>query len=372
MAIAAVLALAAVALPWLIGPRSGVSGGGGDNAATPSPTPEPTPTTVPLAHTQNWNLTFDYPAAWTLTDRDPAASSLDSFSPTLGSPVAMGFIGTGSAQQECSQKGTASRMSTCTTTWSLPDGTIVLRFGVSPVLAISTDPAYIWTSREAIAGSDIPGAEALTIDGIPARFAKNDSDVVPYSAEKVPGATEVLWWGLPRPLPRQGAYTIVAAINGPNEAELEAQAKALVESIHFVPEPTMLPTDPAALAQARQPALLKYFDTMATYADDEHNHSYDCFPRTVGASRQANIIQSLNANPMTKPLPVTCTTVSMEPNAMQGWTVVLKQTWLAGPDYPAGELDVHSYTMTDGMSLGTSFGPITTVYPHQGKSKYKG
>src|SRR5450759_5165797 len=73
VAIAAVLALAVVMLPWLISPRAGVSGGG--NTASPSTMIEPTPTPVPLAHAQKWFLSFDYPAAWTVTDRNITAAT---------------------------------------------------------------------------------------------------------------------------------------------------------------------------------------------------------------------------------------------------------------------------------------------------------
>ena len=75
-------------------------------------------------------------------------------------------------------------------------------------------------------------------------------------------------------------------------------------------------------------------------------------------------------------LPVTCTTVSMDPNAMQGWSVVLKETWVAGPDYPAGELNIRYHTMADGTDSGCSFdspgGKDSIGFPHVGKSKYGG
>ena len=95
--------------------------------------------------------------------------------------------------------------------------------------------SYIWTGREAVEGPEIPGAEALMIDGLPARFAKSTTDAVPYSSETVPGATEVLWWGLTSQQQFGFGYSIVAGIRGPDVAALEAQAKALVAGIHYVP-----------------------------------------------------------------------------------------------------------------------------------------
>jgi len=93
--LAAVLALAAVAVPWVTGPRAGMGpGGSGDDAASPSATPEPTlaptasPTPVPVAHAQKWFLSFDYPADWTVTDRDitAATAGLNAGSTAQGEP----------------------------------------------------------------------------------------------------------------------------------------------------------------------------------------------------------------------------------------------------------------------------------------------
>jgi hypothetical protein len=382
VAMAAALALAVVVLPSVIAPRSGVGPGGGEASplVTGEPTREPTvaptatPTPVPLAHAQKWFLSFDYPANWTLTDRDTFAADngLSSASATDGNPLVFGFVGNVAASEECAGS-TGGGIYTCTTNWALAEGSVAIRFEIAPRTSGSIRPTSIWTARQAVNGTEIPGAEALTIDGLPARFARSTSDVIPYSTETVPGATEVLWWGLPSQQQYSFGYSIVAGIRGPNDAELEAQAEALVAGIHFVPEPVMLPTDPAALAQARQSALLAFFADQASSANAEHVHAYDCFPRTPGASNQTTIIQTLNGSaPMTQPLPVTCQTMSSDPNSMQGWTVTLKQTWLAGRGYPAAELTVVCYTRGDGGTWGCSFSPISIVYPHVGKSKYAG
>jgi len=199
-----------------------------------------------------------------------------------------GFVGNSGANEDC-VAAPPSRVYSCTTKWSLEAGTIALRFEVSPRL-IGPRPAYLWTGREAVDGPEIPGAEALTIDGLPARFAKSTTDAVPYSTETVPGATEVLWWGLTSQEQFSFGYSIVAAIEGPNVAQLEAQAKALVASIRYVPAPIMLPTDPVAFDQARQAALeaeLAQQKSMASNKD--YGHAWDCFPTVVGASRKATI-----------------------------------------------------------------------------------
>ena len=370
----------------MMGPGSGAAPGGPGGAgtggtvtsteATPeaTPTPTATPTAVPLAHAGKWGITFDYPTDWALVDKTKGQPQM---MPATEDPIELGYAGTGSATQTCTA-WTQQSAPKCTTTWSLPDDSIVLRFSSAPWVAMGVGSVqYTWTGYQAIYGPEIPGADKLTIDNLPVRFAMNTSDAVPYSTETVPGATEVLWWGLPGPQPAQTAYSIVAAIRGTDTAQLEAEARAVVESLHFVPEPTVLPADPAALAEARQNALDNFFLQSNKYADDEHNHAYDCFPRTPGASNNANIIQTLNTSPMTKPLAVTCTTASIEPDAMQGWTIILKQTWAAGSDYSAGEVDLNEYVMGDGSPLGGSFNvdknnPTQGMYPHVGPSKYKG
>jgi len=237
-------------------------------------------------------------------------------------------------------------------------------------------PSYIWTGREAVEGPEIPGAEALMIDGLPARFAKSTTDAVPYSSETVSGATEVLWWGLTSEQQFSFGYSIVAGIRGPDVAALEAQAKALVASIHYVPEPIMLPTDPTALDQVRQAALetdlTEQKKTMASNKD--YRHAWDCFPTVVGASRNATITDTPSTGPLTKPLSVTCTVESMVPTVMQGWTLTLSQSWDAGPGYPAGK--AYEVEEMNGQGLVWEWGwtgtNASSAYPHQGRSNYPG
>jgi hypothetical protein len=327
-----------------------------------------------MAHAQKWQFSFDYPASWNLVGSGAGPSDF-----MMGR--AMGFVGSGSASQNCTTWSNTTPAK-CTTTWSLTDGSIVMRFAEvmsMPVgLKWSADsPAYTWTATDAIDGRVIPGAENLTVRGLPARFTTSSTNIPPYGGEAIPGATEILWWGIPEPYQYSSGYSITAAIRGPDTAVLEAQAKALVASIQFAYQPPLLPTDPTALAQVRQQAFTTFLADELLMSNDESNHSLDCFPRTIGLSNQASITQTLNTAPMTKPLPVTCTTESVEANAMQGWTIVLKQTWVAGSDYPAGEVDFTSYTTADGQPISGSYGPMSKLkagqwYPHVGPSKYKG
>lgn len=376
--VAAVLALAAVAVPWMAAPRGGANGAG---SASPSATPEltiaPSPSTAPvtLAHAQKWFLSFDYPADWTVTDMNIAAATagLSVVSATQGDPSVFGFVGNSSANEDC-VPAPPSHVYACTTNWSLEAGTIALRFEVSPQI-IGPRLAYLWTGREAVDGPEIPGAETLMIDGLPARFAKSTTDAVPYSSETVPGASEVLWWGLTSQQQFSFGYSIVAGIAGPNVAALEAQAKALVASIHYVPEPIMLPTDPVAFDQARQAALeADLAQQKGMSSNKDYGHAWDCFPTVVGASRKATITTTPSTGPLTKPLLVTCTVESMVPTVMQGWTLTLSQSWDAGPGYPAGK--AYEVEVLNGQGQvwewGWSGTNASSAYPHQGHSNYPG
>lgn len=359
--IAAVMALVAVGVPWMLGPRTGIAGPGAsatdDRTAEPTIAPTVTPTNVPLAHAQKWMLSFDYPASWTLTDRDifQATNGLSSAS-NEGMPAVFGFVGNGSAQESCVPGG-AQAMPQCSTTWGLADNTIVMRFEVAITPHMSREkspPTYAWTGQEANDGVTIPGAQNLTLDNLPARFVRSATNAVPFRAETVPGATAVLWWGIPSQSTLQFGWTIVAAIRGPNTAELESQAEALVASIHFVSAAQVLPTDPADLERAREAALAHFYAEDKRLANDEHVHELDCFSVIVGEARQANITQTLATNPLTKPLPVTCIVESAVPSAMQGWIVTLSQSWEAGSDYPAGKVSYRVVLRADGQWEGWS------------------
>jgi hypothetical protein len=152
------------------------------------------------------------------------------------------------------------------------------------------------------------------------------------------------------------------------------------------PSPALTPST----AQRQQSALLKFYADDRKYANDEHVHEMDCFPTTVGASQQAEITQTIGGSPLTVPLPVTCTVVSMAPYALPGWTppkygwtVTLSQSWVAGSDYPAGYATYQYDMEPDGDVIRGRFiagsgptpqgksGPIP-YYPHEGTSKYPG
>jgi hypothetical protein len=310
-------------------------------------------------------MTFSFPETWTLRD-------LGIYSSDFGANLALsvghadGFLGSGSSTQTCTD-WTREQPARCTTNWYLP--AVGVEISVGQPGWSSTD-GNSWSAAAAIAGTTVPGAASLTIDSMPARFIKSISNAIPLAGETIPGADEVLWWGIPAPLPSQRTVYIVAALTGPDPATTEAQVKAFVESIRFDRRPVLLPTEPAQVELARRAALDRFFTTYLSGADDEHNHSLDCFPRTVGVAKQTTITQTLNTAPMTRSLPVTCEIVSFDPNPMQGWTIVVRQDWAAGSDYPAGSAGMTCTTEADGTSSGCMYG--LAPYPHVGKSKYKG
>ena len=374
--LAAALALAVVGLPWLLAPRSEALAPGGVETSSPSPTAAPTPTDVLLAHAEKWFLAFDYPAAWTLDDQ----SVLDvsgaypglRFSSAGGNLLAfgrsVGFLGAGSARDVC--QGDPNNVE-CTTEWMLPEGSVEVRFWVAS--------GTRWDGVSAIDGYPLAGYNTTTVDGLPAMFAKSTGSIsnaaLVRPAETVPNADEVLSWVLPTQRELGGVYTIDAAIRGPNAAQLEAQVRAMIASLHWQPASYRLPRDPAALETAKAAAIpaglasLRTEPTARIYTSG-YPKFFDCFPSRAGVKVAATITHSQQA-PLTRPLPVTCTT-AIEPNSMQGWTLSLTQTWAAGSDYPAGYcINVYQLHLDGTLAAFDQTGPDYwkhVYYPHQGSS----
>ena len=366
--IAAVLALSVVALPWLVGPRSGAGpapGGSASPSETASaPTLAPTPTPVPLAHAQKWFLAFDYPAAWTLDDQSvldvSGAYAGLRFSSAGGNLLALGrsvgFLGAGSARDVC--QGDPNNVE-CTTEWTLPEGSVEVRFWVAS--------GTRWDGVSAIDGYPLAGYNTTTVDGLPAMFAKSTGSIsnaaLVRPAETVPNADEVLSWVLPTQRELGGVYTIDAAIRGPNTVELESQVRAMIASLRWEPAAYRLPTDPAALETAQAAAIKSGLSSLRSYPTAQiftsgYPKFFDCFPSKAGVKVAATITHSQQA-PLTRPLPVTCTT-AIEPNSMQGWTLSLTQTWAAGSDYPAGYCTNVYQLHLDGR-LAASIRPAPTI-----------
>ncbi len=377
--LAAALALAVVGLPWLLAPRSDAPGPGGVETSSPSPTAAPTPTDVPLAHAQKWFLAFDYPAAWNLDD--PKVLSMADPNPVghltfVGSEWvttfrSVGFVGSGSATDECVYQDPSQPVDVaCTTKWTLPEGSVEVRFLVASVAE--------WNGVSAIDGLTLPGYTQTTIDGLPALFQKTTNSITRASilapaTQIVPNADEVLSWLLPTQHALGGVFEVNAAIRGPNVAELDAQVRAMMASLRWEPE-NSLPTDPAALQAAGKTAAetaLTWLrtSTMGKLWQYSGSHLFDCFPNVPGESAAATITSS-QQHPLKKPLQVMCTT-EIAPNAMHGWTLSLTHSWAAGPGYAAGRstglFDLAPDGTVEEMDQQTE-GWTFDVYPNQGSN----
>jgi len=373
--LAAVLAIAAVAAPWYFGGSNKVGPAGVSSSPSASPTTAtPTATPVSLAHARSWGLTFDYPAAWRLSDAPPivAPKALQSLPPAVQGGYyvrrVFGYVGTATPETVCTdpvhQKSGAWSLGVCSSVWSLGPDDVVLRFQKGS-----------FTGQELESGPIGLGVTMTTIGGLPALFSQSAGSAVPEPAigslllvaspETAAGAETILVWELPGNLTgKLGTYEttpvrIIAAVRGPNAVAIVAQVKAVVASIQYDPAVIPLPTDPTALATLSQ-------STLRAALDDNwgpmHPGWMDCFPRQPG-SKTTTIVLTPDDATLSKPLPVTCS-VAIEPNAMEGWTITLTVTWDAASDRKAGRWSSVDYVSSGGYGgFGGAYG--SDVFPYE-------
>ncbi len=370
--LAAVAAISAVGLlAFLHAPRTPPAVGLTPGTSPGPVTASPTAGAAPLAHADKWYLSFDYPAAWKLTDQDvldpyhlPWWAAGPNLKNGVQTPinVSLGFVGTGIASEACSD------IIVCTTSWQLPAGSVAIRFRVVARNWYVTDQLeaweYLWNGESAMAGVSVPGYTPTTIDGVPALFASTTSDTYTKatprqdqmeSPETIPGADEILTWVTSPPQRVDYTYEITAAIRGPNQADAESQVRAMVASLRWSPEPSPIPADPAAQQAAAKDAVTNAFRLIRgtdlgktlTFLSPSY---FDCFPSEPGASVKGTTRGS-PVGPLTRALPVTCVT-EIAPNAMKGWTLSLTQSWEAGKGYSAGSCTMTLYLNTDGTLAG--------------------
>jgi hypothetical protein len=391
LGLAAALALAAVGVPWLLGgfPIEGPATESAEPSALepsatptlgPSASPESSITPAPPAldkHARAWGLEFDYPAGWQVADAPAveAPKGMESYPPSwIVDRQVFGYVGTTIPRTVCtpavvsesSADSSAWSLGTCYSEWSLGPGDVAIR-----------------VERSDIEGSDFVldrvgmGTTITHVGGLPAYLGRSEGSAVPNyghgpdpgpwmvasSFEDATGAEAVLVWYLPgnettAPAgpPARTFYTpapvlrIVAAVRGPNLAELEAQVGAVVGSMRYSPAVVPLPTDAAARA-----ALAK--SVLATTLGDPAD-GLPCFPRQEGVEKSAVIVDfggDSNLNPrvvkLTKPLPVVCS-VAIEPNVLEGWTLTLTVKWEAASDRKAGQWVSVLYAASDGHAWG--------------------
>ncbi|HEX7495532.1 MAG TPA: hypothetical protein VF349_02750 [Candidatus Limnocylindrales bacterium] len=381
LAAAAVMALVAVLVPWYVGRPSAVQGGPSASSRDPATiTPEPTATAVPLAHARKWGLSFDYPAAWQVSDAPalPAVSS-PSLPPgvsleSLYEHQVLGYVGTETPQTDCTQAVTnvmnfggpgMLQRRFCTSIWSLRPGDVSIR----------VQHGYV-NGTPLVGGQPLLGTTETTVGGLPALFERNGGASVPVTPvgpgyggdptfESATGADVILTWYLPgneaQPINPNNVgppYRITAVLRGPNTAALEAQVRAVIASLEYDPAVIPLPTDPVELAALAKTALAAALDSLHQSSPG----SFSCFPRTAGT-----VTGILTVTPMTwklgKPLPVTCT-LAIAPNAMQSWTITLTISWSAAADRRAGTWTEVRYTTSDGRTWGNGEAP-TDNFPYE-------
>jgi hypothetical protein len=348
--LAAVLALAAVAVPWYLG--SGIHAGLPGLAASASasaavsaspsePAASPSAALVPTTHVKKWGLEFDYPTAWSLAAAPPIAAPSAIPSPLVNSLYArqiLGYVGTATPATTCTDPvalaGGGEKSGICASVWSLGPGDVVVRFQKGDI-----------TSQNLL--QDLPGAGVTmtTVGGLPAWFSRTSGTAIPElpmpdgtggSIESAAGAETILVWELPGNETRQAGlyprnnFRIVAAVRGPLTAALEAEVRSLVESINYDPPVVPLPVDPAARAALGQTVLASALGQLSPVLPK----GSDCFPRETG-SKSASLSVAPDGPKLSKPLPVVCS-VAIEPNIMETWTLTLTVTWEAASDRPAG------------------------------------
>jgi hypothetical protein len=388
LAAAAVMALVAVLVPWYVGSPSAVQGGPSASSRDSAiVAPGSAATAVPLAHARKWGFSFDYPAAWQVSDA-PALPAVSSPSPppdvsleSLYQHQVLGYVGTQTPRTDCKGAAVAPLPSadwayflgSCTSTWSLRPGDVSIRFQRGYAFGVPL-----------VAGQPVEGTIVTTVGGIAALLEVTDGSSVPLTPngpgfgggdptfESAAAADEILTWYLPGneaqpikpndPLP---GYRITAVIRGPDNPAL-AEVQEVIASIEYDPAVIPLPADSAERAALAKTSLAAALGSL----NQSNPGSFSCFPRTAGTATA-----TITVTPMTvklgKPLPVSCTS-AIKPNLMQGWTITLTVGWSAAADRKAGTWTEEEYTTSDGRVWGNVVWTPNDTFPYEAGSGKSG
>ena len=335
MGLAAVLALAAVAVPRIVGPRSGTVG----NEDTSGASAMTEPASAPLVSGRIWNFKFDYPAAWALHDGGTASVDGEPGNNALGT--------LGPVSEACDAYGTyvGNKPAACIATWSLAPGSAAMMF---EWLTVNEPSGYRPWSLMRAESAPPAGPQLVTVAGVRAIYARNLTNRVPISSTvagdaAIPAADEVLTWELVDRFNGFNGFKITVAIRGPNTAALEAQVMAVIASMHYLPAIVPLATDEASKAAA-----LKEFFAVTPPA------RLTCFSSSLGVTETATVTR-IGVVDLSKPLPVRCT-VTVEAEPEQVWQVTLTWEWDAAPDHIAGKATEiwHNSPTWDGAAIDVS------------------
>jgi hypothetical protein len=176
----------------------------GPSALSPSVSPA-------LRHASVWGLTFDYPAAWTLSQTNVNEHYI----------TVLGFLGSGSGSVPCTAITPPPSRSypygvECHRLTTLPPGSVLIEFQTLQGLAVSN-----------CQGPPASG-EAVSVDGFIAYFTRAGQPVTA-------AADETLQWILRTPGQPGSCYQLMAGIRGPGLTALEAQLMATVATIRRGP-----------------------------------------------------------------------------------------------------------------------------------------
>jgi hypothetical protein len=296
--IAAVLLLAAL-MPSLVWP-----------AAT---TTAPAGSTAPavLAHHARGDISFDYPASWKFADDLGVTSSVDLFT---------GFAPTACAAPD-SILSSLPGDAVCGRDYMLSPGKVVVRI----------DKYFVGVPLTVIDPSN-PGALAsgeryATVGGLPAIFSGG-----PIGS----GAAEMLDWTLSAPGQPDYRLAVHAEFRGPGADLIRSEVESMVASIRYATAiPVLDPSDGPAVA------------TSWLEQKRASDPAYACFPDVPGGARTASVMVLPFGNPLTKPLPVSCT-IQVAPTAIGLWKVTLTATWQSSADRTAGDSVTIAWLAADG------------------------
>jgi hypothetical protein len=158
-------------------------------------------------------ISFDLPPTWHV---DPSALQLHY-------ETVLAFVGTGDGSLTCASDYVPGQGGTCTEHHTLPANSIVVKVSAWDGPPTPVGPVAFVLSGDA-------GASPVTVGAAQAAFETLDPGS-PGSS----GSEAVLKWTIARPGVPEGAYTLVAYLEGPDMSEARGELEGLIQSITLGP-----------------------------------------------------------------------------------------------------------------------------------------
>jgi len=201
------------------------------------------PSTAALSHFSQDEVRFDYPAGWKFNPVDMVTSFYSVTGYLASTRIDTSKICTTNGNEtSCNEHG-----------YTIPPGNVVMEVANwgSPII----DP---------VAFFDHPDQGLrVTVGGMAAVFSMQQ-----LATDRV-----ILTWKIARPTAFSNWIQLDAEILGPGLDSLRTQVEALIASVHFVPPPEPISTDPAVAQTVAAKALAALKQRGAAYA---------CFPDAAG------------------------------------------------------------------------------------------